>query len=679
VKSSVKASVKPTAFYQTSSIRIRLSLVIGVFALISIGMVTRSTYLQVWGDDKLENLAQRQFQSKILMKPRRGLIVDRTNEPLAINLETSSLAGNPSKILKTRSTLQLLARALGTSPQALKKKLDSKKAFAWFERHVSDDRMNRFHKAGIVQPNGDMPEGLWIVKEMKRVYPHGELATSLIGSVNIDTEGLEGVELWKNASLRGTSATFKAYKDALGRPALYNSNAQTKMQDGENIELSIDASLQYSVEESLAESMAKTRSESGMVLVMDSNTGEILALAQAQASAHGRKVKKVMAVTDGYEPGSTMKPLILASAIQQGIAKINDHYNGFQGKFQIQGRTISEAEAHEKFGSISLKHMIEVSSNVVAAQLALKMGAERLVGGLKEMGFGSRTGTKLPGEIAGWMPAQTKNIKPLTVATMGFGQSVMVTPMQMLRAYASLSNGGYLVEPTLLKRKENETIPHLPILKREAVDGATQALVAVTEGEKGTGTAARVEGYKVAGKTGTAQTVDSKTKRYSTSRYIASFIGFPVGVKQPVVILALLDHPKGIYYAGSTAAPLYSRVLKQVVSRFSIPSTEKMQFPLVEQTPTPSKRLIENSEQTLKIAQSSAEITEESVESAAEVNIDHPVMPSLIGLTPQEAIRALKPFAPQVQLHGFGLIKRQTPESGAILSTNVHVSLYLAE
>lgn len=665
------------AFYQTSSIRIRLSLVIGVFALISVGMISRSTYLQVWGDEKLENLANRQFQSKILMKPRRGLITDRTNEPLAINLETSSLAGNPSKILKSHSTLHLLAKAMNTTPQALKKRLDSKKAFAWFERHVSDDRMDRFRKIGVIQPNGDMPEGLWVVKEMKRVYPHGDLASSLLGGVNIDAEGIEGVELWKNTSLRGTSATFKAYKDAMGRPAQYNSNAQAQMRDGENIELSIDASLQYSVEESLQESMATTRADAGMVMVMDSNTGEILAL--AQATSFRQKVKKVMAVTDGYEPGSTLKPLIFASAVNQGLAKITDHFNGFQGKFHISGRTISEAEAHEKFGMISLKRMIEVSSNIVSAQLALKMGAEKVVGGLKELGFGSKTGTKLPGEISGWMPAQTKSIKPLTLATMGFGQSIVVTPMQMLRAYAAISNGGYLVEPTLLKRKENETIAHVPTLKREAVEMATQALVAVTEGEKGTGKAAGVAGYKVAGKTGTAQTVDPKTKRYSTSRYIASFMGFPVGVKQPVTILALLDHPRGVYYAGSTAAPLFSKVLKQVVSRFSIPSTEKMSLPLVESTPAPIRREVAGDLDTLKIAQSSAEVTEQSVESAKEVNLDHPVMPSLVGLTPQEAIRSLKPFAPLVQLHGFGLIKKQMPASGSILTNNIKVTLYLDE
>ncbi len=642
-------------------------------------MLCRSLKLQIIGETKLENLGKKQFQSKIMIKPRRGLIVDRTGEALAINLETSSLAGNPSKILKSRSTLHLLAHALGTSPQVLKKKLDAKRAFIWFERHVSEDRINRFRKAGILQANGDMPEGLWIVKEMKRVYPHGEMAQSLIGSVNVDTEGLEGVELWLNKKLAGKGASFDAFKDALGRPALYQMNAQTKTQDGENIDLSIDASLQYSVEESLQDAMIKTRAQSGTVMVMDSKTGEILALAQASSAGTGRGVKKVMAVTDGYEPGSTMKPLMLASAINKGVVKLSDQLFGHYGKFVIQKRTISEAEAHEKFGYITLKKMVTVSSNVVAAELALKFGAERYLASLKEMGFGAKTGSQLPGEISGWMPGTAKNIKPLTLATMGFGQSIMVTPMQMIRAYAALSNGGFLVEPTLLKRKENEKINEVPLFKQGAVRDATEALVNVTEDEKGTGKKARLEGYLIAGKTGTAQTVDPHTKRYSTSRYIASFIGYPVGVKQPITILALLDHPKGIYYGGETAAPLFSQVLKQTVSRFSIPTTEKMEIPLVQGTPAPSKKEALIANESIQIAQSSAEVSAQSVESSKEVNLDHPVMPSLIGLTPQEAIRSLKPFLPQVQIHGFGLIKHQSPESGSVLSPHLRVTFFLEE
>jgi len=662
------------SFYQTPSIRIRLSMVIGLFATISVGMLGRSTYIQIWGDPKLENLARKQFQSRVMMNPRRGLIMDRTGEPLAINLETSSLAGSPAKILKSRSSLHLLARTLGVSPQALHKRLDPKKSFAWFERHVSDDRMERFRKSGIILPSGEMPEGLWLVKEMKRVYPHGELASSLLGGVNVDTDGLEGVELWKNTILRGKSASYNAYKDALGRPALIQASEQNKIKDGENVELSIDASLQFSAEEALQDSMAKTKAQSGLVVAMDSNTGEILALAQATAGNSG--VKKVMAVTDGYEPGSTMKPLLLASAINKGVVKSTDSLFGHYGKFKLQGRTISEAEAKEKYGFISLKKMVEVSSNIVAAELALKFGADRFLTSLKELGFGAKTGTQLPGEIAGWVPSptQAKSIRPLTLATMGFGQSILVTPMQMLRGYAALSNGGYLVEPTLLKRKDDEVIKKVQVFKKETVKDTIEAMLLVTEGDKGTGHKAHLEGYRVAGKTGTAQAVDPRTKRYSTSRHFASFIGFPVGVKQPITILCLFDNPKGVYYGGETAAPLFAQVLKSATNRFSIPSTEKMEVPTQLTVEKPLKQQVEMTQSSAAPATSS-----QSIESIKEVNLDHPVMPSVIGLTPQEAIHALKPFSPAILVHGFGVIRKQTPETGTMLTPGVKVSLYLEE
>lgn len=660
-----------TQSYQTPAMRIRLSLVIGVFALISLGMLCRSTWLQIIHDPKLENLGRRQFQSKIIMKPRRGLINDRTGEPLAINLETSSLAGNPQKILKSRTTAHLLSHALSMPAAQLKKRLDSKKSFTWFERHLSDERIDHLRRAGIILPSGEMPEGVWIVKEMKRVYPHGELATSLLGSVNIDAEGIEGVELWKNTDLRGKSASIDAFKDALGRPTQLTNN-QNKMEDGAGIDLSIDSSLQYSTEEALLDSIEKTGSDSGMAMVMDANTGEILAIAQGPAK---RGVKKVNAITDGYEPGSTMKPLMLASAINKNVLKLTDQLFGHYGKLKIQGRVISEAEAHERFGMITLKKMIEVSSNVVAAELALKMGAERAIQSMKDLGFGQKTGISFPGEISGWLPGNAKSIKPLTLATMGFGQSVMVTPIQMLRAYAAFANGGYLVEPTLLKRKENEVAKKTLALRPSTVQDLTEALLGVTEAEHGTGHKARVEGYRIAGKTGTAQTVDSKTHRYSASRHIASFIGFPVGVKQPIIALTLLDHPRGVYYAGETAAPLFSKIVKAAVTRFSIPTTEKIRTPIAEATPAPRA----DDTQVIKVAQSSAEVLDQSIESAKEVNLDHPVMPSLVGLTPQEAIRSLKPFMPQVQIHGFGLIKKQLPESGSMISENVHVTLYLEE
>ncbi len=675
------------SFYQTDSIRIRLSVVVLAFACISLGMAGRSTWLQIIGDPKLESLGKKQFESKFLVKPRRGLITDRTGEPLAINLETTSLAGNPSKLLQNKSSLNTLAHALGVSVPTLKKSLNPKKSFTWIERHISDDRLEKFKKL-------DLTDGLWMIKEMKRIYPHGELAAPLIGTVNIDAEGLEGVELWKDVQLKGKSATFDAIRDALGRPARLSNTGAPDTEDGKNVELSIDASLQFGVEQVLQESIARTHSQSGLAVVMDSNTGEILALAQNPSfnpNQRGLNVltgmnRKLKLLTDGYEPGSTLKPILLSSALSAGM-KITDQLFGHFGKFVLQNKTISEAEAREKYGYIPLKKMIEVSSNIVAAELALKIGADQYLSTLRELGFGQKSGTQFPGEIPGGLP-NPKQVKPLSLATMGFGQGIFVTPIQMIKAYAALSNGGYLIDPSLLKRKPNEIIRKVPVLRSQVVRDATQAMLLVTEGENGTGKNAAVAGFRIAGKTGTAQTVDPRTKRYSTNRHIASFIGFPLGTKPNFTILALLDNPKGVYFASQTAAPLFAAVLKQVVSRYSIPATEPMAHPLAQTLAQPTilptalpTTLPTASQQNRVIAQNPLPTLKTSIinETSYEQHLQEELMPSLVGLTAQEAMGHLKAFSPQFQIHGFGLIKKQIPESGVALHSGQKVTLFLGE
>jgi cell division protein FtsI (penicillin-binding protein 3) len=699
-----------THFYQTPAIRIRLTVVILAFAVLAVGMLARSTWIQLIGDPKLEVLAKKQFQSKLVLKPRRGLILDTNGEPLAINLETSSLAGNPSKIIKDKPTLLLLSRAMGVTVGDLKKRLNSKKSFMWLERHITDDRLERFKKTGIIQITGEMPEGLWIIKEMKRIYPHGSLAGSMLGTVNIDTEGLEGVELWKESELKGTAASLDAIKDALGRPAFLNNNNFAKIQDGSDVALSIDTSLQYSVEQALEDSVFKTKSQSGMVIVMDSVTGEILALAQNPTFNPNQKrtpphLRKLRALTDGYEPGSTLKPILVAAALQQGM-KISDSLFGHNGKFVIQNKAITEAEAHEKFGYITLKKMLEVSSNIVAAELALKIGGDAYTSTLKNLGFGLKSGTQFPGEFAGRLPKSP--IKGLDLASLGFGQNILVTPLQMVRAYATLANGGYEVEPTLLKpdpKKLDLNSKRAQLLKSTTTTELSKALLAVTGGENGTGKKAQVPGFKIAGKTGTAQTVDPKTKRYSTSRYISSFIGYPIGTKRSIVVLTLLDQPRGIYYASETAAPLFSQVMKQVVSRFSIPATEPLSIQLTNIEPQPQDpQDNDHDKDPLKLIRSSAlEANEKVLRNPAsgietkpiEAHIEQdllsdtadqsetttipmtPSMPSLMGLTAQEAMGRLKSSNPRLRIHGFGTVKRQLPEVGAPLKMGARVTLFL--
>lgn len=643
---------------------------------IAAGVAGRAAYIQVIRDPRLEDLSKRQFQSKVLVQARRGLILDRNNEPLAINTEISSLAANPKKIQNRKLLARLLSKALGIPVNQLMEKLkDSKRDFVWIKRHIPDERVEQFKKWGITESSGQLLPGLWLVKENIRRYPHGELAAQTVGTVNIDNDGTEGIELWKNSRLEGKVVSMRAIRDALGRPTLYDASAAADAKDGEAIQLTLDASLQFSVEEALKTAIEKTKARAGSVIVMDAIHGDLLAVANAPTYDPNQRgaameAKRNRVLTDGYEPGSTLKPVLLATALSNGW-KITDKVFGENGSMKIQGRRISEAETHEKFEWISLKKMIQVSSNVVAAKLAIKVGQEKVMAGLKSFGFGGRTGVGFPGELAGWLPPSKKPWQPLTLATIGFGQGIMVTPIQMIRSYASFINGGYLVEPKLIKNEvsgEKQPAPRR-VMTPEVATAVVDSLKTVVDGD-GTGKKAGLEGYVVAGKTGTAQTVDPKTKRYSSSRYISSFIGFAVGVEPKIVILTMLDDPRGIYYASETAAPLFHDVLNAVVTRFGIP----MNAPL----PPPSAMSIRLSQAHPQVRPSPSPVPRsaklELQGSAPDGKLVFK-MPELRGLTIRETLQALQGYEFSIDVNGSGWLKSQSPEAGAKISENDRIRL----
>lgn len=647
-----------------------------VFCLLLAGIViTRAVYIQIIGDVRLEKMAKRQFSSKVLISARRGLITDRNGEPLAVNTEISSLAANPGKIQNPKTVAKLLSKSLGLPYGKILARLKEKKEFVWIKRRIPDEQVEQFKKWGIMDHSDELLPGLWLVKESYRKYPHKELASPVLGSTNIDTEGTEGIELWKNKRLQGKVIAMSAVRDALGRPTLYDSSAVKEAKDGETIQLTLDASLQFSVEESLRNSLEKTKARAGSVVVMDAVSGDLLAVANSQSEPKRNRV-----ITDGFEPGSTMKPLLLASALSHGW-KLTDRLHGEHGSFQVQGKRISEAESHEKFEWIDLKKMIEVSSNVVAAKLALRLGSEKYISALRTFGLGAKTGLGFPGELGGWLPSTQKVWTPLTLANVGFGQGIMVTPLQMVRSYATFANGGYLVSPRLIKNEsqDEETPAPKRILTAEVANQVVSAMTAVTV--TGSGTKAALEGYQVAGKTGTAQAVDPKTKKYSRTHYIASFIGFAVGVEPKIVIFTMLDEPKGNYYASETAAPLFREVLNAVVTRFGIPSTAPMENRLAA-SQMKNKNLLRTASDRLKTGQSHpVTVVPEKIE------LLHPgadgkmvwAMPQLQGLTLREALNVLKGNQFDLQVHGNGTIKKQWPESGRTINEGDRIELRLSD
>ena len=641
----------------------------------------RAAYIQLLSNPRLEAMARRQYLSRSLIRPQRGVLLDRNGEPLVVNLETSSLAANPNLLSNKRALARTLARAMEGSFPKILNRLSEDREFVWIKRHLSEAELKRLKKAHLMDADGDLPEGLFLVKESDRIYPHGSLAAHVLGSVNVDVEGVEGVELWLNDRLRGKVASVQAIKDALGRPTFIDAVAAKTVQDGEPVTLTLDSSLQFEVERDLKAAVQKANAQGGSVIVMNADSGEILAMANEPsfnpndkgASADRRRNR---GVTDGYEPGSTLKARLVASAMSHGW-KMSDQVWGERGSFIVQKHKISEAEAKEKFEWVSLKKMLQVSSNVAAAKVALKLGADNYLRTLQLFGFGNKTGLGFPGEILGRIPKR-KDWQPLTLANIGFGQGILVTPIQMVRAYAAILNGGLLVQPSLLKSPTLGAIAEPPVrifpqrVSHELISG----LETVTQ-EGGTGVKAALPGFRVAGKTGTAQMVDPETGRYSREKYIASFIGFPVGVEPRVVIFTSIVEPRGVYYASETAAPLFKEVLSAVANRCSLPGTLPVD-PLLAGGEMGSDALVMRQAAPEKPAQTaSMGVLSDGGASSAVVGAD--TIPSFLGLTPRETFKKLKGRRVKWEVVGTGVVKTQFPLPGSPLLDGGLIRLVLAE
>jgi cell division protein FtsI (penicillin-binding protein 3) len=700
----------------------------------------RAGSVQVVGDPRLEQMGRRQFQSKVLIRPRRGEIMDRNGARLAINVEASSLAANPSKVESPRALARLLSRATDVPYKKLLQRLENGKEFVWIKRHLSEAETQRLRKMRVIDSEGELVGGLMMVRESKRVYPHGELASHLIGDVNVDSEGVEGVELWQNERMRGKVLSVNAIRDAMGRPTFIDAVSAKSVQehrDGEAVRLTIDSSLQFAVEEELKAAVHKANARGGSIIVMNAVSGEVLAMANQPPfnpndPSSPLDHRRNRALTDGYEPGSTMKAVLAASYLAHG-GKPTDQVWGEMGQgYKVQGRRISEAEAHEKYGWLSLAKMIAVSSNVGAAKFALKHGSDNYYNSLKGFGFGSKTASGFPGEISGQLPAR-KSWQPITLANIGFGQGILVTPIQMARAYAVFVNGGWLVQPKLIQdpieaklqgkgvkdvedaagfgfltranaepqdRPQPAVRPEPP--RRVISEEVAAQMLEILKGpmlEGGTGLNANLNGYVVAGKTGTAQKVDPSTHAYSRNHFVASFIGTAVGVEPKLVILTTIDEPHGVYYASGTAAPLFREVLNAVATRFSIPVRPD----------TPNRVIAEASKSgaghaashwnsrtaaaLAKIGILTDALRTSSAKAVAPVTPPSELhwqgmspggraiwtMPSLKGLTAREALQALPGNHFMMEMKGLGVIRAQAPAEGAALTEGETVKVSLAE
>jgi cell division protein FtsI (penicillin-binding protein 3) len=502
---------------------------------------------------------------------RRGRIFDRRGREFAVNLELESLYCNPEAFSMDSDGLTTLSKILGMKQRIIKAKFSPKKKFVWVDRKLSPQKTEEIKELDI--------EGCGFVPEAKRIYPKGKLATHIIGAVGIDNQALEGIELEYDDYLRASGGKIYFERDAKGRML---SSGVTLEAKGNDLLLTIDEGLQYIVEKELRKAKLKWKAKAASAIMMDPYTGEIFALANyptydPNVIGKARKSRiRNRAITDIYEPGSTFKVIVAAAALEEGLFSIDTLIDCSEGKIVVGGKAIHDSHGHDK--PLTLREVIQKSSNVGAVKIGLGLGKEKIYEYARRFGFGEETGIDLPGEISGWIRGPNE-WSGTSIGAISIGQEVAVTPLQILRAYSAIANGGYLVKPHVVSEIRDThgqlvySFEHgelkMAVSAKTAMKSREILKSVVKEG--GTAPGASIEGNQVAGKTGTAQIFDPETRKYSMEKFISSFVGFVPADFPKLAMIVVIHEPQEETYGGKVAAPVFKDIAEQALSYMNVP------------------------------------------------------------------------------------------------------------
>ena len=542
------------------------TVVIFSFFLVSLRLVD----LMVVHHKRFYDSAQKQHIKVEDIQVRRGIIVDRRGRELALNLDLDSIYADPKHLDREGNDVKRLASAIAREPKAVLAKIPDKGRFIWVERKLDPETAEKIRALKI--------EGLGFLPEAKRFYPKADLASHILGFVGMDNQALEGIELKFDKYLKTSGGKITVERDAGGRTLSPGVNTEVK---GNNIVLTIDEVLQRIVEKELDKAMARWKAAAASVIMMDPLTGEILALANRPAYDPNRggsaaaSAKRDRAITDLYEPGSTFKIVIGVASLEEKILKPGSLFDVSRGSIEVGGKNIHDTHKHEV---LTFKEVIQKSSNVGSIMIGMKLGKDRVYKYAKLLGIGEKTGVDLPGEVTGWIP-RPERWSNTSIGAIPIGQEVAVTPLQMLRAYSAIANGGFLVSPHVVSEiisPRGEAVVSFKnkdmnrIISAKTAETFKDILKSVVE-EGGTGTSASVDGNAVAGKTGTAQIIDPRTKRYSKEKYVSSFVGFVPADSPRIAMIVVVYEPKGQIYGGAVAAPVFRDIAGQALSYMNIP------------------------------------------------------------------------------------------------------------
>lgn len=570
----MKSAIKPMTPGVPHSARVRAYLAGIVVTAGLCGVAWRAYALQVDDADHYRELAERQHALNVDIPAPRGDVIDAVGRPLAVSADADSIWANPREIRDVTDTAEKLAKLIGGDAGALEAKLGVDRKFVWIGRQVSREVAAAVRAAKL--------PGIEVAKEPRRWYPGRTIGGPVIGRADIDSRGLEGIELSMNDVLLGSHGEGQALRDARGRRMFADGLAQPE--PGATVRLSLDRSLQAIADNALAASVTLNKAKSGVVVVIEVTTGRVLAMSSYPTydpnSSENHNAARNRPVTDVFEAGSVMKVFTVAAAIEEGTVKAETEFDVQGGAMQVGPKTIRDVHPYKY---LTVSEIIKHSSNVGAAKIAMRLGREKLYGYLKQFGFGARTGIELPGEQRGTL-RDGSGWRDIELATIAFGYGLTVTPTQVAAALAALGNGGVYHPPRIIDKitDPDGTVLYQPLGEtKQMVSAATaesmrKILATVFEGGKEGGTAAAiiVPGFRCGGKTGTAHKYDQATKKYAEHRYLSSFAGLAPIDKPRLAIVVMIDEPSGgDYFGGLVAGPVFATVASESLRYLGVPGT----------------------------------------------------------------------------------------------------------
>lgn len=537
----------------------------------------RSFEIQVLQSDKFSAGAKKQHSRVYKMPPIRGTLYDRNKKPLATSVWATSIYVNPKKVKDPDKLARAISKPLGLSRKKLLRAARSEKPFVWIKRGEDSETAKKIEAMGI--------SGVGFAEEPRRIYPNGSLLGQALGFTNIDLKGVEGLEYGFEKTLAGKSATARIRTDGRGNrisDALLNAKEQSTK--GNDVLLTVDSNIQHITETALEKGLREMKADKGAALLMNPQTGEILSMASYpffdpnRFGEFSQETRKNLPIWMSFEPGSTLKVFLAATLLEEKMGDENTKYDCENGKQRVGPKTIKDVHGH---GILTVSETITYSSNICAWKMGKTLGKKKLHDSLRNFGFGKTVGVDLPGEASGKIQ-NLRNWGDIELATISFGQGISVTAIQLATALSSIANGGYLMKPYIVRKvvsPEGKVLleKNPEMLKRVVSYDTASKITAILEQvvEKGTGKNARISGYRVAGKTGTAQISNPETGTYYKSRYLSSFIGFAPADDPRLALVVIAENPRKHTYGGIVAAPIFKSITEKVLFYMRIPPREE--------------------------------------------------------------------------------------------------------